>query len=198
MSPDRTPGPWRWPRAGSSAGGSPPADPPDQGRCRTHTRRRKSRAPRCRPLRAQGELPRCRPRPRALVERAMTATSPDRETLKRKSRAGMRSREAGFAQPSVFQFDVGRRDPQSGSEDMAQLPTGSDEPAAVPLQSQPLGAPTFLLVEASAYLADDVRLRIEHECQDFQTIILENRHHHDSRTSGQQPEPCVDPDRWER
>ena len=76
-------------------------------------------------------------------------------------------REVGFAQPSIFQFDVGRRDSQSGSEDPAQLPTGSNKAAAVPLQSQPLGAPTFLFVEANAYRADDVLLRIERECQNL-------------------------------
>ena len=112
-----------------------------------------------------------------LVERAMTATSPDRETLKRKSRAGMRCERRGLPEASIFQFDVGRRDSQFGSEDTAQLPPGSDKAAAVPLQSQPLGAPTFLFVEANADLADDVLLRIEHECQDLQTIILENRHY---------------------
>lgn len=67
---------------------------PDQGRCRTRTRRRKSRAPRSRPLRAKGELPRCPLRPLAR-SRAMTATSADREKLKRKSLAGIRCESWG-------------------------------------------------------------------------------------------------------
>lgn len=85
-------------------------------------------------------------------------------------------RELGVAQPPTLEFDVARRNSQFGSEDPAQLPAGSNEAAAVLLQSQTLGAPTFLVVEANAYLPDDVLLHIEHRCQDLQSIILENRH----------------------
>ncbi|MGY3590444.1 hypothetical protein ACVIGB_009974 [Bradyrhizobium sp. USDA 4341] len=85
-------------------------------------------------------------------------------------------RELGFTQLSIFQFDIGRRDSESGSEDLAQLSTASSKAAAVPLRLQPFSAPTLRLAEEGAYPANDVVLHIEHACENLQAITLENRH----------------------
>ncbi|GIQ76983.1 hypothetical protein BraRD5C2_54310 [Bradyrhizobium sp. RD5-C2] len=86
-------------------------------------------------------------------------------------------RELGLTQRSIFQLDIGRRDSQPGSEDLAQLTTASNKAAAIPLRLQPFSASAFRFAEEGAYPTHDLLLHIEHACENLQAITLENRRH---------------------